>query len=264
MLNKKVVVITGSSSGIGNATANFLSEQGYIVYGISRRKSEGNFFSFEGDVTDINRIKEIFNEIFLKEGRIDYLINNAGMGISGAIEHTENEDIDKIFNVNLLAPIKISREVIPFMKKNNFGRIINICSVASVIALPFQACYSASKSALLSFSLALHNEIKDFNIKVSSVLPGDTKTNFTQDRVKNKVLESDDYGKRIKNSIEKMEKDEQNGASAIKVTKVIHKVMKKKNPPLTKTVGFGYKTIVFLSKILPTRLITKIVKKIYG
>lgn len=261
---KKVVVITGSSSGIGLATSKFLKQKGYVVYGIARNIDSENITSYACDVTDNEKMKSIFLDIFNKEGRIDYLINNAGIGISGAIEHTTDADIEKIFNINVIAPIKLSREIIPFMRKNNFGRIINISSVASVIPLPFQACYSATKASIQNFSLALNNEVKDFNIRVSAVLPGDTKTGFTDARLKNKVLEDENYKKRINNSISKMEKDERKGKDPITVSKVIYKVMKAKNPPLTKTVGFKYKLVVFLSKILPQKLLIKIIKKIYG
>ena len=261
---QKVVIITGSSSGIGLRTAEFLKEKGYIVYGIARSLDQEGITKYACDVTDTTKMKEIFSEIFNKEGRIDYLINNAGIGISGAIEHTTDSDIEKIFNINVLAPIKLSREVIPFMRKNNFGRIINISSVASVIPLPFQACYSATKASIQNFSMALNNEVKDFNIRVTAVLPGDTKTGFTDARIKNKVLEDENYKKRINNSISKMEKDERKGKDPITVSKVIYKVMKSKNPPLTKTVGFEYKLVVFLAKILPQKWLINLIKKIYG
>lgn len=261
---KKVVIITGTSSGIGKSTAEYLKFKGYTVYGIARNIDSEGYTNYACDVTNIEKIKEIFNDIFNKEGRIDYLINNAGIGISGAIEHTSDEDIEKIFQINTMAPIKLSREIIPFMRKNNFGRIINISSVGSVIPLPFQACYSATKSAIQTFSLALNNEVKDFNIKVCAILPGDTKTSFTASRIKNKILEDDNYKKRINRSINKMERDEQKGKDPQTVAKAIYKVMKKKNPPLTKTIGFEYKLVVLLSKILPQRLLNYIIKKMYG
>lgn len=262
--NEKVVVITGSNSGIGLATAKFLLDKGYKVYGIDRNATETSFPIFQCDITDEENMKQTVEKIFQINSRIDYLINNAGFGISGAIEHTSVDDVRKIFEVNVVALINMCKVVTPFMRQNNFGRIINISSVASEIPIPFQACYSATKSAVLTFSMAFALEVKDFNIKVSAVLPGDTKTNFTSARVKNNIMEDEYYKKRISNSIEKMEKDETKGMSPICVSKVIYKVMKKRNPPAMKTVGMSYKTIVFLSKILPKKLMLKIVKKIYG
>lgn len=260
----KVVVITGSSSGIGLATSKFLISKGYIVYGIARNLDKEGITKYVCDVTDEDKMNQIFNKIFEKEGRIDYLINNAGIGISGAIEHTSNADIDKIFNINIIAPIKLSRNVIPFMRKNNFGRIINISSIASVIPLPFQACYSATKASIQNFSSALNNEVKDFNIRVTGILPGDTKTGFTDARIKNKILEDENYKKRINTSISKMEKDERKGKDPITVSKVIYKVMKRKNPPISVAVGFEYKLVVFLARILPQKWLNNIIKKIYG
>lgn len=262
---KKVIVITGASSGIGLETANYLTKKGYIVYGIARRQMSNLDFHFmQGDILDIDRMNEIFKEIENKEGQIDVLINNAGMGISGAIEHTTDENIKKIFDINVNAVISLSRAIIPFLRKNNGGKIINIGSVAGVIPIPFQACYSASKAAIEIFSMALNSEVKSFGIRVSCVRPGDTKTGFTQARVKNQVLEDENYNKRISKSIGKMEKDEQHGMNAVAVSKVIEKVIHKKKPPLVCTVGFGYKCIVVLAKFLPARLMNSIVKKIYG
>lgn len=261
----KVIVITGASSGIGLETANYLLKKGHIVYGIARRQmSDLDFHFMQGDVTDSQRMNDIFQEIENKEGRIDVLINNAGMGISGAIEHTSDEDIKKIFDINVNAVVSLSRAIIPFLRRNNGGKIINIGSVAGVIPIPFQACYSASKAAIEIFSMALNSEVKPFGIRVACVRPGDTKTGFTQARVKNKVLEDENYDKRIAKSIEKMEKDEQHGMKAVAVSKVVEKVIRRKSPPLVCTVGFGYKCIVVLAKILPTRLMNAIVKKIYG
>ena len=257
------VIITGASSGIGLVTARYLTSKGHKVFGLSRRKINGEpFTSISCDITDYAQVKKVFKEIVDMVGNIDALINNAGMGISGAAEYAAEEDIEKIFDVNLLALINACKEVTPYLKKNGGGKIINISSVAAVIPIPFQAYYSASKAAVLSFSYALRLELKDFNIDVSAVLPGDTKTSFTSARVKNQS--GDDYNGRIERSVNKMEKDEQKGMPPESISKVIFKMLKKKRSPAAKTVGVGYKMITFLSKILPTRLMLFIVKKLYG
>ena len=261
----KNIVITGASSGIGLETAKYLTEKGYRVFGLARKKVEGlGFEILECDVTNYARVKQCFDEIEVTAGSIDVLINNAGMGISGAMEYTEQSEIDKIVNLNLLAVINASKTVIPYMRRGGGGKIINMSSVGAVIPLPFQACYSATKAGLQTFSLALRLEVKDFNIDVSCVLPGDTKTNFTSAREKSSVEIDDVYGDRIKRSVDKMEKDELNGMPAISVSKVIYKIIKKRRSPACKTVGFSYKIIVLLTKILPTKLILFIVKKMYG
>ncbi|MDD3862233.1 MAG: SDR family NAD(P)-dependent oxidoreductase [Clostridia bacterium] len=260
-----VVIITGASSGIGLATASFLAEKGLKVYGISRNNfANEHFENLTCDVTDFDAVGKTFKYIYEKEGKIDILINNAGMGIAGAIEHTENENIKKLFDLNLLAVINGCKCVTPYMRNSGGGKIINIGSVAGIIPIPFQACYSASKAAVDSFSMAFGLEVRDFKIQLTTVMPGDTKTGFTSNRIKNELLADDLYKDRINNSINKMEKDEKNGVSPLCVSKVIYKVICKKKSPTNVTVGFNYKTIVFLSKILPRKFMLKIVKKMYG
>ena len=149
----------------------------------------------------------------------------------------------------------------PYLRESK-GKIINISSVAAPISIPFQACYSATKSAVETFSLALSNEVKKQGIKISCIRPGDTKTGFTAARVKTDV-QNDVYGDKIVKSVKKMEKDEQNGKDPVTVSKVVYKCIKKKNPPLVCTVGFGYKFICFLSKFLPTRFVNFVVSKLY-
>lgn len=262
---KLVVLITGASSGIGLATANYLTEKGYKVYGLSRNPLENaSFENLICDVTDYEVVNEKLEYIFKKEGKIDVLVNNAGMGIAGAIEHTTSSDINKIFDLNVLAIINSCKCVVPFMREGGGGKIINIGSVAGVIPIPFQSCYSATKSAVDMFSMAFGLEVKDFKIQLTTIMPGDTKSSFVENRVKNKLMQDEHYKNRIDSSIKKMEKDEREGMSPLRVSEVVYKVIKRKNSPSRVTVGFDYKLIVFLSKILPRCLMLKVVKKMYG
>lgn len=263
-MDKKVVVITGASSGIGLATANFLVEKGYKVYGLALNDFEAeNFTYYKCDITKDEQITEVVEKIYAQEKRIDVLINNAGMGISGAVEHTKNSSIDLIYNVNVFGTIKMTRAVLPYMKETG-GNIINLSSVASELAIPFQSFYSATKASIQAFALALRNEVRPFNIKVSCVLPGDTKTGFTSARVKNEIEEDSSYGTRIKKSVATMENDEQHGMSPIMVSKTIYKLIKAKNPAPCKVVGFKYKVFMVLNKILPRKLVSFILFKMYG
>lgn len=260
-----VIVITGASSGIGFETAKLLASKGHNVYGLSRRVFTcDEFCSLPCDVSDYARVKECFKEIYDKEGKIDVLINNAGMGISGAAEYTSEEDIKKIFDINVLALINACKEIIPYMRPQGGGKIINVSSVAASVPIPFQAFYSSTKAAVQQFSYALSLEVKSFKIGVSVVCPGDTKTGFTSARIKDRVEADGFYGDRIVRSIEKMEHDEQNGMPASAVSKVIYKIIKKKRSPACKTVGFSYKLIMMLIKILPTKFMLWVVKKLYG
>lgn len=259
---QKVVIITGDSSGIGLETANYLSGKGYKVYGISRRDfNSPNFTHISADICDTLKVEQIFKDVYEKEKHIDVLINNAGMGISGAVEYLKEEDLDKIFNVNVKACILLSSKIIPYLRQTK-GKIINISSVAAPISIPFQACYSSTKCAIEGFSKALSNEVKSQGIKVCCIRPGDTKTGFTANRVKTEV-ENDIYGDRIIKSVKKMEKDEQNGTAPIKVSFLVHKCIKRKKPPLTTTVGFGYKILCLLAKILPDKFVNFVVNKLY-
>lgn len=258
----KVVVITGASSGIGLATARRLAGKGYKVYGIALNEySDATFECFRADVNDLDAITNVLETVKQREGKIDAVINNAGFGIAGALEHASPEMIQKIFDTNLTALVKISGVAIKYLKETQ-GNLINISSVAGVLPIPFQSCYSATKAAVLNFSLALDGEVRRFGVKVTAVLPGDTKTGFTAAR----VIEGGeaDYQGHVEKSIQRMEKDEQNGKSPDTVARVIERILAKRCPPLKVTVGAQYKLFVFLSRLLPTRLINYILRKMYG
>ncbi len=260
---QKIAIVTGASHGIGLATARMLVGDGWKVYNISRKKCElKNFESFEADVNDSKRVSEIFEEIFKKEGRIDAVVNNAGFGIAGAIEETKFENVDAIIKTNLSAVIKICSLAIPYLRQTK-GRIVNISSIGGIIPLPYQACYSATKSGVEIFSRALATEVKPFGIKVIAILPGDTKTDFTHARVIDSKENSSNF-ERMSKSINKMANDEQKGKSPDTVAKVVLKVLNKKHPPLRKSIGLLSKTEVFLTRLVSTKLLNFIVRKIYG
>ncbi len=258
---KKVVVITGASSGIGLATARLLLSQGYRVYGIARREVAEPFECFRGDVNDAARIKEIFAAIKEREGRIDAVVNNAGMGIAGEVESASEEKIRTIFDTNLTSLAVISSLAIPYLRETG-GNLVNLSSVAGELPIPFQSCYSATKAGVLNFSLALDGEVRRFGVHVTAILPGDTKTGFTAAR----VIEGDGsgYGGSVKRSIGRMEHDEQNGKSPDTVACAIARVLKKKRPPLRVTVGASYRLFAGLKRLLPTRFVNWILRKMYA
>lgn len=260
----KVVVITGASSGIGLELAKYLSQKKCLVYGISRSKiHDKHIKSIEADVTNYKQLKEAYQQIFEIEGRIDCLINNAGMGISGSIEHTNIEDANYMMNVNFMGVFYSTKAMIPFLRKTGSAKIINMSSVAGRLAIPFQGFYSSSKAAINAFSDSLRIELSPFNIQVCSVMPGDIKTGFTKNRRKN-ADEGQHYFKRVEKSIAAMEKDELDGMDPEYVAKVMYKLIKKKKMPNYKTIGFKYKIFVFLNKLLPSRFVNYIVGQIYG
>ncbi len=260
----KIVVISGASSGIGLETARYLVAKGYTVYGLARHKPQAVLpFSFiPTDISDPTSIQATVNSLLEKETHIDALINCAGMGISGAIQHTSLQDVQKMFDVNLFGAFSLTKALIPALRETK-GMVINISSVAGVLTVPFQTFYSMSKSALNTFSEGLRMEVKPLGIRVVSVLPGDTKTGFTAAR--EKTLSNDPaYQKRLEKSLARMEKDEQNGKSPLTVAKAVARLLKRKHPPVKMTVGFEYKLFIFLKKILPSRFVNWILFLMYA
>lgn len=259
----KVAVITGASSGIGLECAKMLSENGYKAYALSRRGGSDNLINhIKCDVTDESSVKSTLSEIFEREGRIDILVNNAGFGISGAVEFTDIKSAKKQFDVNFFGTVICSKEILKFMRKQGFGRIINISSMAAPLAIPFQSFYSASKAAVNSFTLSLANEVKPFGISVCALMPGDVKTEFTQNREK-EVSGKEVYGEIIEKSIAQMEKDELSGMSAEKIAKAVLSLAEGKKVKPLSTTGIQYKCFALLSKILPVKIVNGVIALIY-
>lgn len=254
----------GASSGIGKETAVLLAKNGYTVYGLNRKKIELEGVIFiTADLTNPESIKAAVAEIVARHGRVDLLVNNARMGISGSIENTSLERAKYIFDVNLFGAFELTKAVLPAMRAQMDGRIITISSLASVFYLPFQGFYSATKSAVTSLYNALQLEVRPFNIKITTILPGDIKTDFTANRKKNED-ELEAYQKRMQKSVAVMEKDEQNGMCASRIAREVLKQGRKKRPALNITVGAKYKLVAFLAKILPASLVNKLIYGIYG
>ena len=256
----KVAVVTGASRGIGLAIAKKLHEKGAIVYDISRH-FEANpeiKMTYTADVNDKASVEFILQKIFADEGKIDIFINNAGFGIAGAVENASYEKIVSLVDTNLAAVINLSRLAVKYLKESK-GRLVNISSVGAIVPLPYQAVYSATKAGVEVFSRALATEVRDYGVKVMCVMPGDVKTGFTAAR----VVENGQNDEKAKRAIEKAAKEEQKGMSADKVAAVVVKNLKKKNPPLKKVVGGMYKLIAFAVRIVPTKMLNWLVRKIY-
>ena len=169
----EVVIVTGGSSGIGQATVALLRQKGCRVYEFSRRAAQSDPMHIGVDVTDEAAVKRAVAEVLRREGRVDVLINNAGFGISGAMEFTDPADAHRLMEVNLFGMDNMIRAVLPHMRAAGAGRVVNISSVAGVFAIPFQAWYSISKSAVRSLTMALANEVAPYGIDVACVMPGD-------------------------------------------------------------------------------------------
>ncbi|MBR1821711.1 MAG: SDR family oxidoreductase [Clostridia bacterium] len=260
----KVVIITGGTSGIGRAVATQLRGQGCKVYEFSRRSNEADPDHISVDVTDAAAVRAAVDEVAAREGRIDILINNAGFGISGAMEFTDPADAHRLMEVNLFGMDNMIRAALPYMREAGSGRIVNISSVAGVFAIPFQAWYSISKAAVRSLTMALANEVDPFGIQVTSVMPGDIHTGFTAARKKNN--EGDDvYQGRISRSVARMEKDETNGMTPEAAARTIVRVaLQKRRVKPYYAIGFSYKFLVLLDSLLPCRPVRWLLYQLYG
>lgn len=182
----KVVLITGASAGMGKTTACYLAKKGHKVYGASRSANPGDCIegvvALKMDVCNEVSIKEAVQTILDIEGKIDVLINNAGLGFIGSIEDTTDAEAKAIFETNVFGLMNVCRAVLPAMRLAKSGTIINISSLAGLMGLPYRGIYSATKASVLSITEALSAEVKQFNIHVCSVLPGDFKTSVNENR----------------------------------------------------------------------------------
>lgn len=258
-----IVILTGGTSGIGLATAQRLEAMGYKVYTFSRR-AFGAENHMRVDVTDGQAVAAAVAEVIRREGRIDILINNAGFGISGAMEYTDPAAAHRLMEVNLFGMDNMIRAVLPHMRRAGRGRIVNISSVAGVFAIPFQAWYSISKAAVRALTLALANEVAPYGVQATCVLPGDIRTGFTAAREKSAAGDSE-YGGRIARSVARMERDEQNGMSPEAAAKTIARVAAK--PGRVRpcyTIGFAYKALVFLDRLLPGGVVRRLLYLLYA
>ena len=265
-MNKSIVLISGASSGIVLKTAHYLHQLGYQVIGVSRSypTSDYEFDYYLCDITKENDILQLKMTILQKYGHLDVLVNAAGMGISGPIEYTSQALIDKIYAVNVFGHVQMTNHLLECLKKSSRAKIINISSIASDIAIPFQAFYSMTKASIDAYTKALSIELKPYGIQVTSILPGDIKTGFTAHREKPSFDQSDPYFKRYQSSLARMEKDEQNGLDPIVIARKVHRLIRKKHVPLRTTVGLSYKLIRFMYRILPEKFVFWVVGKLYG
>ena len=260
----KVCIITGGTSGIGLATARAMHDAGYRVYELSRREVGTDCaVHIQADVTKEDTLRAAVDFVLAHEDHIDVVINNAGFGISGAVEFTDTADAIRQLDVNFFGMVRMNHVVLPILRKQGYGRIVNLSSVAGSIPIPFQTYYSAAKAATNSYTMALANELRPYGITVCAVQPGDIKTGFTKAR--EKTVDGDDvYGGRIGRSVSRMEHDEQTGMDPAVAGKFIANVaMKKKVSPIY-TIGASYSFLTFLTRLMSWKTMNKIIGAIYA
>lgn len=263
----KVVLITGGSSGIGKSVGEFLTQKGFIVYGTSRnpeRSSDSQFKLVKLDVSDQESIEKAIQTVISESGHLDVLINNAGAGITGPIEEIPDTEIQRNFETNFFGPIRVIKAVLPQMRSQNSGLIINVTSIAAYMGLPYRGVYSASKGALELLTEAFRMEIKSFNIHMTNVAPGDFATNIAAGRYHAPILENSPYKKPYGDTLNLMDAHVSGGKDPQLMAAAIFKIINTPNPKIHYKVGeFMQKFSIVLKRILPDKVYEKMLMKHY-
>lgn len=263
----KVVLITGGSSGIGKSIGEFLHQKGFIVYGTSRNPERilGSVFPLIAlDVRDKVSIQNAVAEIISKSGKLDIVINNAGVGITGPIEEIPTEEIKNNFETNLFGPIEVMKAVLPQMRSQKSGLIINITSIAGYMGLPYRGIYSASKGALELVTEALRMEVKSFGINITNVAPGDFATNIAAGRFHAPLIKGSAYGIPYGNTLKMMDEHVDSGSNPNEMAEAIYKIIQTPNPKIHYKIGvFMQKFSIVLKRILPDKVYEKMLMNHY-
>ncbi len=257
----KIVVITGASSGIGLSLYNLYKQNGDVPICLARTNTDGLENFYECDVTKEEMIISCFKEIQKKYKNIDILINNAGYGISGAVELESSSAVENIMNVNFMGAFLCYKYALPLMKSGS--RIVNISSVCALFPISYRGFYCASKAALSSLSFTEYMELKKSNIKVITICPGQTKSNFNKNRIRN-LNTNERYGSTISSAAETLKHTEEKRMPTEFVAKKILNESYKKHPKPMKIIGFKYKFFYFAYKILPLKTFLNITNKLLG
>ncbi|ASZ13416.1 SDR family oxidoreductase [Chitinophaga pendula] len=261
-----VVLITGASSGLGETIANYLADKGYIVYGTSRNiHSEGRkFHTLQMDVGDPESIRRCVQHILHAQARIDVLINNAGLSIAGVTEHLLLADVQQTFDTNLFGVIRVCQEVLPYMRAQQQGRIINISSIGAEIGLPYRGIYSASKAALDRFTEALRLEVAPFGIQACSFQPGAIKTGINQRRLRTTVPTGSPYQHSFESTYAGIDRSIEKGSTPLSFCPVILHIIRSKHIKRCYRVGTLLEKIaVLLKQLLPATLFERLISRYY-
>jgi NAD(P)-dependent dehydrogenase (short-subunit alcohol dehydrogenase family) len=266
------VLITGASSGIGAAVALFLADRGYKVWGTTRNLSKVASFPEElqkkvtflaMDVTDRDSVHRGVEEFLRQAGGIDILINNAGYGVFGPIEEFPVERVEALFGVNYFGVLRVLQEVIPVMREQGSGLIINITSLAGTFVIPFQVHYSATKYALEALTEGLRQELRPFGIKVTAVAPGDIKTRFN-DVTDWEMKEDSPYRQWAERCWRTIEENMEKAPAPRVIAEKIARLAEKKNPGPSYPAGdFLSVQLPLVNRFVPRRLREKLTRCFY-
>lgn len=265
MKDQKVVLITGASSGFGLETAEHLSAHGYKVYGTSRNcaPKDIGFEMIPLDVSSEDSVDSCVQEVLEKENGIDVLINNAGYILSGFVEETELHEARSVIETNFFGAVRMTKRVLPVMRSQGGGRIINIGSSAGLLAVPNLGFYSASKYALEGYTETLRFEVESFNIKVSIIEPAIFKTNIGRSKAmaKKRLREYNNLRRSVKRALKN---GYDTGGDPFSMALLIEKIIKKKNPRLRYSIGPNSMLVDFLTKFLPESVTSWALKRHYN
>lgn len=263
----KVVLITGGSSGIGKSVGEYLMLKGFTVYGTSRNPEkypDSKFPILKLDVKQVETIQAAVKHIIKTEGKLDVLVNNAGAGITGPIEETPEAEIKANFDTNFFGPINVIKAVLPQMRQQNSGLIINITSIAGYMGLPYRGIYSASKGALELVAEAFRMELKSFNVQMTNIAPGDFATNIAAGRYHAPLLENSPYKTPYGNTLDLMNAHVDQGSNPDIMAKAVYRVIIAKTHRIHyKVGGFMQKFSIVLKRILPDRVYEKMLMNHY-
>ncbi len=263
----KVVLITGGSSGIGKSIGEFLHQKGFVVYGTSRNPENvlNSVFPLVAlDVRNVESIQTAVNKIIATSGRLDIVINNAGVGITGPLEEIPTEEIRNNFETNFFGPIEVMKAALPQMRKQNSGLIINITSIAGYMGLPYRSVYSASKGALELITEALRMEVKSFGVEITNVAPGDFATNIAAGRYHAPVIKDSAYEKVYGDVLATMNDHVDAGSNPNEMAEAVYKIIETKKPNVHYKVGaFMQKFSIVLKRALPDKMYEKMLMNHY-
>lgn len=263
----KVVLITGGSSGIGKSVGEFLHHKGFVVYGTSRnpeRVLNSVFPLVALDVRNTESIQAAIAKIIAVTGRLDVVINNAGVGITGPLEEIPTSEIKNNFETNFFGPIEVMKAALPQMRQQKSGLIINVTSIAGYMGLPYRSVYSASKGALELITEALNMEVKSFGINITNVAPGDFATNIASGRFHAPLIKGSAYEIPYTKTLAMMDEHVDSGSNPNEMALAIYNIIQAKNPKVHYKVGaFMQKFSIVLKRLLPDKIYEKMLMNHY-
>jgi NAD(P)-dependent dehydrogenase (short-subunit alcohol dehydrogenase family) len=263
----KVVLITGGSSGIGKSIGEFLHQKGFVVYGTSRNpeRVENSVFPLVAlDVRDVATIHDAVAKVIAITGRLDVVINNAGVGITGPLEEIPTAEIKNNFETNFFGPIEVMKAVLPQMRQQKSGLIINVTSIAAYMGLPYRSVYSASKGALELITEALRMEVKPFGIHITNVAPGDFATNIASGRFHAPLIKGSAYETPYGNTLKMMDEHVDSGSNPNEMAEAVYNIIQSENPKIHYKVGvFMQKFSIVLKRLLPDTVYEKMLMNHY-